>query len=166
MTHLETVKSVIREIGPVMHLAEVDEIPSEDHITWTLVIDESLVVFVDYDRSATSTLTLSVEVVESPENPLKAFETILLFNNQFLKTGGARMSLDEPGGKIILIEQIGIEDLMVQTLAKAVSDLLEKRDTWKKVITHQEQEAEAMLPSPCMVSSCHIVNISNGMLRG
>jgi hypothetical protein len=135
------------EIGPALRLMEVTEFEEENQMTWTLVQDQTTIIFVDLDPEIPSFMTLSAEVAAVPDSPLRAYETVMTFNTQFFQTGGGRMGTDEPGGKFVLMQPFETAELSLQTMTEHFTQFVDKVEAWREIISKFEANDNSFDPS-------------------
>lgn len=133
MANIQQIKQLMVEIGPALELLEVREF--EDPDIWTLIVNEEVLVFAEFDESR-DVVVLSVDLAELPEASRAERHALLLtYNNQWRETGGVRMALDEPEGTVQQIFDISANGLNVQNFGTALTNFAEIAQTWRAILT-------------------------------
>ena len=147
MLAIEQLQQMLTELGSLMDLSAVAEF--EDGTGWGLVVDEETSLTIDYD-AAGARLMLSVEIAEpSTGNLLKLYEMLLVYNGLWDQTGGLSMSLDAPGGTVMMSLALGTDGLNPNKLADIVSGFLEIRQGWIEILaTNPKDSSDNVLPDP------------------
>lgn len=133
MANIDQIKQLMAEIGPALELSEVREFENPD--VWTLVVDEDVLVFAEFDDTR-DVVVLSTDLAELPEASRAERHTLLLtYNNQWRETGGVRMALDEPEGTVQQIFDISATGLDVSSFGTALTNFAELARTWRGILT-------------------------------
>ena len=132
-------RQTMAELGPLFDLAAVVELDGVQE--WKLVVDEDTVVSVERDTAA-GQVVLSVEVAAVPaEKTRDLLEMLLIYNGQWIQTGGIRMSLTEPGGLVVQSVELFDDALDLSTLATVLKNFLDIRAGWRTIIDPAAQSA-------------------------
>ena len=146
-------QALMRAIGPQLDLLEVTEF--EDGKVWTLVVDETTVLFADYD-DAHNRLVLSADVAQAPEaGRLQLYELLLQYNNQWSETGGLRMALD-PGGGVVQLFELPVTDLDLVGLQTVVTRFVDVLGAWREIVSRADAAGAEPAAHPML----------GGMIRG
>lgn len=123
---------LMNELGPVLDPLAIRSHP--DHQGWSLLLDEETLLLVDLDDEARK-LVLSHDVGEPPDGDRFAlYELMLVHNHQWDRTGGRRMAVDLPGGSVVMLQDIAIQDLDVPTLCGLITSFAEAARVWRRVV--------------------------------
>lgn len=154
MQTADHVRQVMSEVGPLLELAEVSE--AEGGTAWALRIDENSVVFAELDE-ANDRLVLTVDVgMPTEANRGELLETLLAYSGQWMRTGGIRMVLDEPGGRVVQMFDLAAVDLEVTRFAGVLVNFVDIAAGWRKVVSDERpisaagERESGSLPSPDM----------------
>jgi hypothetical protein len=132
MSSKEHVHTLMSEIGPLLNLAEVIEYNKDNF--WILTLDDETLVEVDYSDDF-KRIVLSVEIGAPPEvKRYGIYEFVLQYNYLWRDTGGARLALDGPAGKVVYLFELPTTDLDINRLSTTLENLFEHLKTWKKII--------------------------------
>ena len=135
MTTAEQIEQLMSQIGPLMDHIEAIEQEGEDR--WAIGFDGDRILYIDLDESARK-LTFSIDVGEPREEAReRIYETLLVYNHLWEQTNGLQMSLDAPGGNVVMAYDHFQLDLDVSALASLIDDLLERAQGWRQVISEQ-----------------------------
>jgi hypothetical protein len=111
----EQVHGLMAEVGAVLDLAEVTELP--DHDYWRVVGADETGIDLDFERT-TGKLVISTSLGRPRAQGREAlYDTLLAYNGAWRETGGARLALDEPGGEVVLLFDLDAEGLDVSASA-------------------------------------------------
>jgi hypothetical protein len=132
------IQQLMNEIGPLLELTAVGEF--DDGNAWTLVVDEETEVSVEFD-DAEGRLMLSSEI-GIPNNASHTFyETLLVYNSQWQRTGGVRMGLNEPGGAVVQVFDISTTGLDLEKLARVTAGFVDIARGWRQVVMQGKPSA-------------------------
>lgn len=141
---------LMSEIGPLLDLVGVVE--SDDGQAWMLIVDDQDALSVDLD-DARGRLVIAAEVGTPGETGrARLCELLLAYNAQWEISGGVRMALDEPGGRVLQLLDLAAEGLDASQLAEVLARFLEIRLGWMQVVSAigdgaAPGEVEEMVPS-------------------
>ena len=136
----EQIQHLMREIGPLVDA--IDAIEQVGEQNWAIGFDEATWLTVDYNEQ-TDKLTLAIDCGPSPEqNRIKLYETLLTYNYLWEETGGLRMALDEPGGRVVLIFDVAVHGLDSATFATVVENMVTKSRLWQQSIQGVGSESD------------------------
>lgn len=140
MTTAETIESLMAEMGPVLDPLLIESF--SDPACWGVLLDEETPVLVDLDEQA-GMLMLSIEVVVPTEmGRPRLYEQLLLHNHRWEQQGGLRMALDQPGGNVVLMQDLAIEGLDVTRLCSALTAFAASAKALREVMTAASPEFE------------------------
>jgi hypothetical protein len=135
---------MMAELGPLFDLAAVLELDQDQG--WKLAVDEDTVVSVERD-SDTGKVVLSVEVAVVPaETTRELMEMLLVYNGQWARTGGVRMSLAAPGGTVVQSVDLSDAALDLSALATVLKNFLDIRAGWRTIIDPAGQSTRLAPP--------------------
>jgi hypothetical protein len=133
MTAKQHVGALMRDVGPQLDLLEVTEFDDQD--VWTLVVDETTVVFADYN-DAQSRFVLSADVAQPQWNDRQAlYELLLRYNNCWPQNGGVRMALDEADGNVVQLVDLPVADLDLPRLQAAILGFVATLSAWREILS-------------------------------
>lgn len=124
---------LMREIGPLLDLAEVIEYP--DQALWLLVRDAGSVIEVELDE-ARARLTLSMELGTAPDDPA-LHRTLLQYNYLWRHSGGMRMAL--AGDTLVQLLELSVPGLDSPTLARVLDNLQDNATLWRQLLSAPPQ---------------------------
>ena len=75
-------------------------------------------------------------------------QSLLAFNALWAETGGIRMAIDRPNGKVTQIFDLLTRDIDVTKVAQVIDALLAKADAWKSLLAGAETQAVAADETP------------------
>lgn len=155
MAGREHVQALMRDIGPQLGLLEVTEFAVLH--TWTLVVDETTVLFADYDDAGIR-LMLSAEVAEPAEaGRSQLYELLLRYNDAWRQTGGGRMALD-PAGTVVLLFELPVAGLDLARMQTVIRGFVEVLHGWREALARAAGDAADPVPPIAMMP--------DGMIRG
>lgn len=132
MSAASQVEILMKEIGPLLDPLCIDAFPEQQ--CWGLQLDEDTSLLVDLDETARK-LVVSHEVGTPPEGDrFRLYELMLIHNHQWDKTGGRRMAVDVPGGSVVLLQDLALEDLDVARLCDAIESFAAAARSWRQII--------------------------------
>lgn len=133
MSSKEHVHNLMLEIGPALELMEVTEF-DEDNL-WVLVRDEACVIEVEYDDDQ-KRIMLSTEIGQPHEADRKnIYEMLLQVNYLWQETGGLRIGLDGPVGKVVQMFGTSVIDLHLGQLKTILTNFFDSARTWHEIIS-------------------------------
>jgi hypothetical protein len=132
MTDSERVRSLLTDIGPAMDLAGVSEMA--DGGPWALGDQDGTVIHVEH-MAEDDRLWLSADVgTPRAEDRLRLYELILLYNAQWQQTGGVRIALDSPDGRIVQAYDVAASGLDVTRLRTLLGNFRRTLDGWRTIV--------------------------------
>ena len=132
MATTEHVHHLLVELGPLLELGAVVEYDGQN--AWSLGVDEETAVHAEFHADE-DRLYLSANVASPPEARRAAtYDLLLQYNNQWTETGGIRMALDGPAGRVVQITDLRVTGLDVSSLESALVSFLEKLRAWRDMV--------------------------------
>lgn len=142
---LEQMELLIADLGPVLEPLAIQA--SDEDASWVVLMDDHLIVAVDYDERKRS-LVLSSELGEPPAGDRTAlYETLLQSNYHWDVTGGTRMALDGPAGQVVQVLEIPADALDATGLSGMVSAFADTARAWRQIVKGPASAAGAA-PEP------------------
>ena len=142
----EQIQHLMREIGPLVE--EIETIEQHGEQSWAVGFDDETWLTVDY-APQTDKVTLAIDCGATAEQSrLKLYETLLTYNYLWEETGGVRMALDSPGGRVVLLLDLPIHGLAAGTFATVIKNVVEKARSWRKSIEGIGNEVDASTSQP------------------
>ena len=128
----EQVHGLMAEVGAVLDLAEVTELP--DHDYWRVVGADETGIDLDFERT-TGRLMLSTQLGRPRAQGREAlYDTLLAYNGAWRETDGARLALDEPGGEVVLLFDLAVEGLDVSEFGGVLANFQEVAAVWRRLV--------------------------------
>jgi Tir chaperone protein (CesT) family len=138
----ERVHDLMTEVGALMDLPQVTELPPE-HDYWRVVAADETGIDVDLDR-ATGRIVLSTALGQPRAQGREAlYDMLLAYNGAWRETGGARIGLDEPGGEVVLLFDLAAEGLDAGSLGAVLANLQEVAALWRRLVARGGPAAAA-----------------------
>lgn len=144
MPDRDALSKLMEEAGEALGLLQVKRF--EDRGLWTLLVDEDVLLYVELDEGR-GCAVLSGEVAEMPEGASARLAQLLVWNGQWQRTGGQRLGLDAPGGSAILMVDLPLSALTLQTLSGALEAFTESLRTWREIVSRPEPTAAEAPPA-------------------
>jgi hypothetical protein len=138
MTHAENFNELMKQIGPLLDLLEVNASTEEPH--WTMAWGDGTVVSADYDPED-HRVTLTADVGVMPEDKPATAELLLQFNGLWHQTGGLRMGTMD--GHILQLYDFFAVDLDLPTLSGILTGFVEKARAWEELLASSATAAPA-----------------------
>ncbi len=132
MATKETIGNLMVELGPVLDPLAI-EAYSEDPC-WGVMLDEDTVVLVHLDEQKNS-LVLSCSLGEPPSGDRTAlYEKLLQLNFHWDVTGGNRMAIDGPGGRVVQMFETPADGLDVTRLSAILAAFGQVAGAWRQIV--------------------------------
>jgi hypothetical protein len=133
-------------VGDLLDLPEVIEFESQTR--WEVTTADGQIVDVTYDE-ATDKLVLE-SVVGQPASGARErmYEAMLIYNGSWRETGGARLTLDEPGGTTTLLFDISASGLTARDLQGILGNVLQVAGLWRDYLQRdtRSESTESLQP--------------------
>jgi hypothetical protein len=135
----EQIATLMADVGPVLEPLAIHA--SDEDAGWAILMDEDLIVAVDIDEQKRS-LVLSSELGEPPSGDRSAlYETLLQMNYHWNVTGGTRMGIDGPAGKVVQVFETPADALNAVNLSEIISAFADTARTWREIVQRSSQTA-------------------------
>lgn len=135
---------ILTEVGKLLDDAAIIELKELNG--WLIVLDEQLQLFAEY-LADQQLLYLSADVGDPPaERRLEVYEMLLQINLDWHESGGVRFGIDSPGGTVVQVVDIDLENLGATQLRSIIAGFLEMLVAWRRVVT--AADAEPSVPEP------------------
>jgi hypothetical protein len=132
MIDSERVRTLMTDIGPAMDLADVSE--AAEGGPWALGDQDGTVIYIE-NVPEEDRLWLSADVgAPRVEDRTRLYELILLYNAQWRQTGGVRIVLDSPEGRIVQAFDVVASGLDVPRLRTILVNFRRTLDGWRKIV--------------------------------
>jgi hypothetical protein len=126
------VRVLMTEIGPAMDLAEVTQL--SDAGPWVLGDEDGSVTFVEH-MPEEDRLWLSADIgVPRAEDRPRLYELMLLYNAQWQQTGGVRIALDAPEGRVVQAYDLPASGLDLTRLRVILGNFRLTLDGWRRIV--------------------------------
>jgi hypothetical protein len=131
---------LMAELGPAADLAAVAEYEGDGG--WGLMVDDDTIVDAEIDP-VNAVLVLSADVCPLPEGRALHWCRLLLnFNDQWLDSGGFRMSLAAAGGMVSQTLVLPLSGLELGALQERLERFLVVLNAWRAILRDGAASAE------------------------
>lgn len=132
MSPLEQIQLLIEELGPATD--EVMEVQQEGESAWTVFFDEETGIGLDFIEDQNK-LVFSMDLGILPEErKASSYEFILIYNFNWVQSGGIKMGLDASEGNIVMMFELNASSLDLQMLQNILLSFIEKGKSWRELI--------------------------------
>jgi hypothetical protein len=142
----DPIDTLLRDLGPL--LDEVAAIEQLGPHLWAIGLTDGSTVTADYSEPSDK-LVLATECGQPPASDrLLAYETLLAYNALWPETGGLRMALDQPGGRVVLLLDLAPQALTAVRFATVVQNFAAHARLWRQAIPDLGRTEAAPFPPP------------------
>ena len=152
----EQVHGLMAEVGALMDLPQVTELP--DHDYWRVVHADETGTDVDFERAIGRIVLSTLLGVPRAQGREALYDTLLAYNCAWRETGGARLGLDGPGGEVVLMFDLDAEGLDVSAFGGVLANFQEVAAVWRRLVarvvgaaTRDDGAYAAAAPMPSII---------------
>ncbi len=133
MDELPDVNNLMKEIGPWLDAAQIDQL-SEG--LWNILLDDDHVIEVELDDER-NVFVLSMDIGRpTHENETEIYKTLLQTNALWRDTGGIRMAMEGGDeGQLLLMFDIPLQGLDVDSWGLRLHNFANAALGWRQVVT-------------------------------
>jgi hypothetical protein len=129
---IEAQHELWRNVGPL--LPDIGEIIADASQKWILVMEDSLVISVEFIALSSRYLCKINLGKFNGENPLEIYETLLSYNLLIEETRGVRMGIDGPNGDVWLLFEIELINNDAYKLAENLTYIATFARGWMRLL--------------------------------
>jgi hypothetical protein len=137
MARKEQIDALLVQVGPVLDPLGIVAYDSEN--SWRIQVTEDVELILDFDEEQ-GKLTMSCDLGAPPAGDRgKLYELMLRNNYHWDATGGSRLAVDAPDGKVVLIFDVPTAELDVSKLSNALSRFADMARAWRHIVSQPSQ---------------------------
>ena len=144
--YLERVQIMMEEIGPSM--PEIEAVIQSEEKNWAIQFDDQSIITLEWAEKPERVVLTSMLGVPSESMQLSVYETLLCYNLLWKDTGGVKMALAGPGGDLMLLYELYVDQLMLNDLQIVISNFSSISQVWSVYVTGESQELLGNVPGP------------------
>ncbi len=145
-TNLERMQAMMEEIGPAM--AEIEAVIQSDDKKWAIQFEDQSIIMLEWTERPDRIVLSSMLGIPSETMQLSVYEALLCYNLLWKDTGGVKMALAGPGGDLMLLYELYVDQLMLNDLQIVISNFSSISQVWSVYVTGESQELLGNVPGP------------------
>jgi len=145
-TNLERMQAMMEEIGPAM--AEIEAVIQSDDKKWAIQFEDQSIIMLEWTKRPDRIVLSSMLGIPSETMQLSVYEALLCYNLLWKDTGGVKMALAGPGGDLMLLYELYVDQLMLNDLQIVISNFSSISQVWSVYVTGESQELLGNVPGP------------------
>ena len=145
-TNLERMQAMMEEIGPAM--AEIEAVIQSEDKNWAIQFEDQSIIMLEWAEHPDRIVLSSMLGIPSETMQLSVYEALLCYNLLWKDTGGVKMALAGPGGDLMLLYELYVDQLMLNELQVVISNFSSISQVWSVYVTGESQELLGNVPGP------------------
>jgi hypothetical protein len=145
-TNLERMQAMMEEIGPAM--AEIEAVIQSEDKKWAIQFEDQSIIMLEWTERPDRIVLSSMLGIPSETMQLSVYEALLCYNLLWKDTGGVKMALAGPGGDLMLLYELYVDQLMLNDLQIVISNFSSISQVWSVYVTGESQELLGNVPGP------------------
>jgi hypothetical protein len=139
-------QAMMEEIGPAM--AEIEAVIQSDDKKWAIQFEDQSIIMLEWTERPDRIVLSSMLGIPSETMQLSVYEALLCYNLLWKDTGGVKMALAGPGGDLMLLYELYVDQLMLNDLQIVISNFSSISQVWSVYVTGESQELLGNVPGP------------------
>jgi hypothetical protein len=128
----DQIQLLMEELGPSTEA--VNEVRRDGDTAWFVGLEEEMAVGLDFVE-AQGKLVLSVSLgAPAPDSKSDCHEFVLVFNFNWVQSGGLKIGLEAPEGDYVLMFELNAAHLDLPTLQQTLLNLAQNARAWRQLI--------------------------------
>ena len=145
-TNLERMQAMMEEIGPAM--AEIEAVIQSEDKNWAIQFEDQSIIMLEWAERPDRIVLSSMLGIPSETMQLSVYEALLCYNLLWKDTGGVKMALAGPGGDLMLLYELYVDQLMLNELQVVISNFSSISHVWSVYVTGESQDLVGNAPGP------------------
>ena len=145
-TNLERTQAMMEEIGPAM--AEIEAVIQSEDKNWAIQFEDQSIIMLEWAEHPDRIVLSSMLGIPSETMQLSVYEALLCYNLLWKDTGGVKMALAGPGGDLMLLYELYVDQLMLNELQVVISNFSSISHVWSVYVTGESQDLVGNAPGP------------------
>jgi hypothetical protein len=145
-TNLERIQAMMEEIGPAM--AEIEAVIQSEEKNWAIQFEDQSIIMLEWTERPDRIVLSSMLGIPSETMQLSVYEALLCYNLLWKDTGGVKMALAGPGGDLMLLYELYVDQLMLNDLQIVISNFSSISQVWSVYVTGESQDLVGNVPGP------------------
>ena len=145
-TNLERMQAMMEEVGPAM--AEIEAVIQSEDKNWAIQFEDQSIIMLEWSERPDRIVLSSMLGIPSEAMQLSVYEALLCYNLLWKDTGGVKMALAGPGGDLMLLYELYVDQLMLNDLQIVISNFSSISQVWSVYVTGESQELLGNVPGP------------------
>ena len=145
-TNLERMQAMMEEIGPAM--AEIEAVIQSEDKNWAIQFEDQSIIMLEWAERPDRIVLSSMLGIPTESMQLSVYEALLCYNLLWKDTGGVKMALAGPGGDLMLLYELYVDQLLLNDLQIVISNFSSISQVWSMYVTGESQELVGNVPGP------------------
>lgn len=135
MDDLPDVNTLMKEIGPWLDAAQIDQLSDG---LWNILLDDDHIIEVELDDSR-NVFVLSMDIGQPARgNETEIYKTLLQINALWRDTGGIRMAMEGGDeGQLVLMFDVPLQGLDVDSWGLRLHNFVDAALGWREAVTKE-----------------------------